>query len=77
MLGNVGTHVLITSAAPSHSPLSDRLICLVTDTKCTSCNAMCGVLCIADALYLPKVRKHDGGSVFVRGSTIMSDLCDR
>ena len=67
----------ITSAVPSHSPLPHRLICLVTDTKCTSCTAMCGVLCIADALYLLKVRKHDGGSVSVRGSTIMSDWCDR
>jgi hypothetical protein len=57
--------------------LPRRLICLVTDTKCTSYTAVCGVLCIANALYLPKVRKHDGGSVFVRGSTMMSDCCDR
>jgi hypothetical protein len=44
----------VTSAAPLHSLLSHRLICLVTDTKCTSYTTMCGVLCIADALYLPK-----------------------
>ena len=38
---------------------------------------MCCVLCVADALYLPEVREHDEGSAFVRGSTVMSDLCDR